>query len=61
MKKMNSFKKLIPVFLFLFALATLSSCNRGVGCPSDFSIGQTAVETAVETVAEVLPALILAE
>lgn len=56
MKKMKFFKKLIPVFLLLAGLATLSSCNRGVGCPNNFSIGQ-----AVETLVDVVPVVLSVE
>ena len=39
-------KKILPFAVFLFAMASLTSCNRGVGCPSDFSISKTVVKAA---------------
>ena len=39
--KIRAFKKVIPFAIFLATLASLSSCNRGVGCPNNFSIGET--------------------
>ncbi len=33
-------KKLIPVAAFLFLMVSLSSCNRGMGCPT-FSLEDT--------------------
>ena len=35
---MKSVKKLIPVIALILALASFSSCNRGMGCPNNFSI-----------------------
>lgn len=40
MKFLKNSKKLIPFAIFIAALATLSSCNRGMGCPT-WSIGDT--------------------
>lgn len=38
---MKLFKKLIPfVLLVAFAFAS-QSCNKGIGCPSDFSMNQS--------------------
>ncbi len=37
----NGIKKIIMAMAVIFAFAiTMSSCNRGIGCPSDFSIDQ---------------------
>lgn len=46
---MNSkiLKKLIPFVILLAAIATFSSCNRGMGCPT-FSVDK--VIKVVETV-----------
>lgn len=41
-------KKILPVAICLMALVSMTSCNRGIGCPSDFSISKTAVKTAIE-------------
>lgn len=35
---MKKVKNLIPLVALILALATLSSCNRGMGCPNNFSI-----------------------
>ena len=47
MKSVN-LKKIIPYAVLFFAIASLTSCNRGIGCPSDFSISKTVVKTAVQ-------------
>ncbi len=40
---MRGIKKVIGSLLCIAALLlTLSSCNRGIGCPSDFSLEQVA-------------------
>ena len=46
-------KKILPIAICLMAVVSMTSCNRGVGCPSDFSISKTVVEKAVETAAVV--------
>lgn len=43
MKLLKSTKKLIPFAIFVAALATLTGCNRGMGCPT-WSIGDV-IET----------------
>ncbi len=41
--KLSGIKKLIVAIAILASAAiTLSSCNRGIGCPSDFSLEQVA-------------------
>ncbi|MEM1319757.1 MAG: hypothetical protein AAGG75_05835 [Bacteroidota bacterium] len=45
-------KKLIPFIAFLALMASLSSCNRGMGCPT-FSVGDVVTE-----VVDQLPAII---
>ena len=45
MKSVN-LKKFLPVAICLFALVSITSCNRGIGCPSDFSISKTVVKAA---------------
>ena len=32
------FKKVLPFIILLATIATFSSCNRGLGCPNNFSI-----------------------
>ena len=36
--KVEGLKKITVLFLFFTFLWTISSCNRGIGCPSDFSV-----------------------
>ena len=31
-------KKLVPAIAFVLAVMALSSCNRGMGCPNNFSV-----------------------
>ncbi len=57
MKKMKFLKRLIPAFILLAAMTSMTSCNRGVGCPNNFTLDQT-VETVIGVAIEVLPALI---
>ncbi len=38
-------------------MGTLSSCNRGVGCPSNFSIDMDTIETATTALTSVLSIL----
>lgn len=45
--KTSSFRRLLPVAVAFVALVSLSSCNRGVGCPSNFSL-QGIVTTVVD-------------
>ena len=40
-------KKIVPFVLFLAFAASISSCNRGMGCPNNFKIGDV-VEQAVK-------------
>jgi hypothetical protein len=49
-------KKLIPAIALLALLASLSSCNRGLGCPNNFSIGES-----VAQVEELKPEAVIAE
>lgn len=55
--KGKALKKLITLGLFIAFVSTFSSCNRGYGCPNNFSIGDTitkvvknAATTAIEAV-----------
>jgi hypothetical protein len=41
--KFKMLKKLIPAIALLALLATISSCNRGVGCPT-FSIDESVTQ-----------------
>lgn len=47
-------KNLIPLAIVFFAIATLSSCNRGMGCPNNFSISKTVVKTVVSQTAAIV-------
>lgn len=49
--KIRTFRKLVPIALLLFAVATFSSCNRGMGCPNNFSL-DTVVSAAGDQVIE---------
>ena len=40
MKILKNLKKLLPFIIFALATVSMSSCNRGLGCPT-FSIGET--------------------
>lgn len=51
--KAKFIKKLIPFVILIAFLATFSSCNRGMGCPNNFSI-----DTAVKVI-EALPGTII--
>lgn len=49
---MKNLKKLIPFVILLFLVGTMSSCNRGMGCPT-FSLEDT-VTTVVKQVPQVI-------
>ena len=36
--KLTSVKTLLVAFGFVACLLTMSSCNKGYGCPTDFSV-----------------------
>jgi hypothetical protein len=42
--KFKMLKKLIPAIALFALLASISSCNRGLGCPNNFSIGESVVQ-----------------
>ena len=48
--KSKALKKLIKLAVFVAILGTFSSCNRGYGCPNNFSIGDT-ITNVVQNVA----------
>jgi len=50
---MKNFKKFLPFAVFLLGLASLSSCNRGIGCPNNFSLQETAIDV-IKTMPTVL-------
>ncbi|MFK8104013.1 MAG: hypothetical protein AB8G15_15880 [Saprospiraceae bacterium] len=47
---MRNLKKLAPIAIFVLALSTLTSCNRGYGCPNSISVGKTILKAAVQNV-----------
>jgi len=54
MKKLTSRTKL-PFLAILFVVAIASSsCNRGVGCPTNFSIQEFAKNTVVQVVVDLV-------
>jgi predicted small secreted protein len=53
MKKLNVRQVLAAFALILFA-ASISSCNRGYGCPQNFSIDQDAVTTVKNAISTVI-------
>ncbi|HZV43036.1 MAG TPA: hypothetical protein VFF90_01075 [Saprospiraceae bacterium] len=48
--KLSFFKSVLVAFGFVACLLTMSSCNKGYGCPADFS-----VEASIEIPAQVIP------
>jgi len=38
---MNLKKKILPFVLLLLFFAAMTACNRGVGCPNNFSVNQS--------------------
>ena len=50
--KGKALKKLITLGLFIAFVSTFSSCNRGYGCPNNFSVGDT-ITKVVKNVATV--------
>ena len=50
--KFRNLKKFVPAAILLFAMTSLTSCNRGMGCPNNFSIGD-----ASEVIINLLSAL----
>jgi hypothetical protein len=42
--KKASFKSLLAAFALLVLMGSLSSCNRGYGCPNNVSVSQKAVQ-----------------
>ena len=51
--KTKFIKKLVPFVILIAFLATFTSCNRGMGCPNNFSI-----DTAVKAVQAIPVAII---
>lgn len=51
--KLNKMKRLILGLILLGAAASFTSCNRGYGCPNNFSLNDTAVKVVKEIVTSV--------
>lgn len=51
--KINKMKRLIFGLILLGAAASLSSCNRGYGCPTNFSLNDSAVKVVKEIVTSI--------
>ncbi len=52
MKNKTLFRSYAKTFLAIAAIVMLSSCNRGVGCPTNFSID---LYDIIHTVVQILP------
>jgi hypothetical protein len=50
--KKRILNQLLKAMVFLAVITAFSSCNRGVGCPNNFSINVSVVDVA-ETVSTV--------
>lgn len=48
----KSIKKVIPFIILLATIVTFSSCNRGMGCPNNFSMD--AVSSVVDNVTTII-------
>lgn len=53
--KGKALKKLITLGLFIAFVSTFTSCNRGYGCPNNFSIGDNTITKVVKVVKNVAP------
>ncbi|MCB0663901.1 MAG: hypothetical protein KDC24_14230 [Saprospiraceae bacterium] len=53
MKKLSVRQVLAAFALILFA-ASISSCNRGYGCPNNFSVNQDAVKTVTTAISTIV-------
>jgi hypothetical protein len=51
--KSKSLKQIVSFVAFVAILASFTSCNKGYGCPNNFSAGDNAVQL-VKTVAKVV-------
>ncbi len=56
--KINNIKSFLAVAAIVAVSATMSSCNRGYGCPNNFSISEQAVDAAQTVVTNVAKSLI---
>lgn len=51
--KKASVKSLMAMFAALILLGSLSSCNRGYGCPNNFSMNHKAVQMVGQVIESV--------
>jgi hypothetical protein len=51
--KKQTLNRLIPGVLSLLAVAVMSSCNRGYGCPTNFSVDES-VQLLIQQLLNVL-------
>lgn len=56
--KTKKFKNLSLGFALLLTVVAMSSCNRGVGCPGEFSVEKQITETVIDVVKTNLKAVI---
>ena len=49
--KNNKFKKVVVCLAFAAFVGSVSSCNRGYGCPNNFSV-ETVAAKVIHTVAQ---------
>jgi len=48
--KTKKFKNLTLGFTLFLAVLAMSSCNRGVGCPSEFSLDNQVSKTVIKVI-----------
>ena len=46
--KKNHHRVLTILVVLVFIALSMSSCNRGIGCPSEFSVSTDLIQSAVE-------------
>lgn len=54
----KNFKQLIKVVALVAVVSSFASCNRGVGCPSNFSVEKSVVATTVNLVKNLATAIL---
>lgn len=54
MKKSN-FRSILAVLAFVAVMASFASCNRGYGCPTNFSAGDIAAQVVENVAKAILP------
>ena len=56
--KINKIKSYLAVAAFVALSASISSCNRGYGCPNNFSLSEKAVQAGQAIVADAAALLV---